>query len=178
MQLKTSILFTLFLVIILSKEVLVFNEELLILFAFLIFLFFVRNFASNFISIELDNRSNKIREDFNYFRDVQIKTYSHLIVYHTKQKLLSSEVNAISYNLKQSISLVLSIYNKKYLKSVSNVIDDKLKKVATHQLKFDSNLQHIIRIELCNFLKLQYNKKKNIRKLFLKKSIVFLSNIK
>ena len=46
--------------IVLSKEILVFNEEILVLFAFGIFIFLVYNFAGSLISLELNARGVKI----------------------------------------------------------------------------------------------------------------------
>ena len=95
MNFKTLLPLILFIVIVLSKEILVFNEEILVLFAFGIFIFLVYNFASDLISSELDSRSVKIQEEFNFYRSMQEKTLTHLIAYHNKQKLLSEEIKAI-----------------------------------------------------------------------------------
>ena len=95
MNSKKLLLSVLLILIVLSKEILVFNEEILVLLSSGIFIFLTYNFASGMISLELDSRANKIQEEFNYYRDMQEKTLIHLISYHNKQKLLSEEIKAI-----------------------------------------------------------------------------------
>jgi F0F1-type ATP synthase membrane subunit b/b' len=175
---KNFIIFFLFSVIILSKEILVFNEELLILFAFLIFLLFLRNYISYNISKELDSRSLKIKEDFDFFRNMQKKTFTYSIDYHTKQKFLNTEIIQILKNLKESILLILSAYNNKHIKIFNNQLDDKLKKIISHYMKLKSVLQNKISCNVFIFLKFQYVKNKKMRKLIFKRSTLFLSNIK
>ena len=87
MNFKYLLFFLLSILIVLSKEILVFNEEILVLFAFGIFIFLVYNFAGNLISLELDARSVKIEEEFGFYKHMQQKTLSHLISYHKKQIL-------------------------------------------------------------------------------------------
>ena len=82
MNSKYLLFFLLSILIVLSKEILVFNEEILVLFAFGIFIFLVYNFAGSLISIELDSRSVKIEEEFSFYKQMQQKTLNHLISYH------------------------------------------------------------------------------------------------
>ena len=67
MNLKHLLFLLLLVLVVLSKEILVFNEEILVLFAFGIFIFLVYNFASSLISLELDARSVKIEEEFSFY---------------------------------------------------------------------------------------------------------------
>ena len=48
----------------LSKEFLVFNEEVLVLLAFSIFIYLLVNYAGEMIASELDSRKIKIKECF------------------------------------------------------------------------------------------------------------------
>ena len=82
MNSKKLLLSVLLILIVLSKEILVFNEEILVLFSSGIFIFLTYNFAGGMIALELDARANKIQEEFNYYRDMQEKTLIHLISYH------------------------------------------------------------------------------------------------
>ena len=56
--------------IILSKEILVFNEEILVLFSFVVFFSLSYNFVSGSISHELDLRSNKIKEEIDFYKEI------------------------------------------------------------------------------------------------------------
>jgi len=180
MNSKKLLLSVLLILIVLSKEILVFNEEILVLFSSGIFIFLTYNFAGSMIALELDARANKIQEEFNYYRDMQEKTLIHLISYHNKQKLLSEEIKAIFLITKKDIDLILSSYSKLFLKSLINTIEDKLKKVVANESKFNSMLQEKINAELYAYLITKYSvgkdKKSSVQ--FLANSISSLSNMK
>ena len=57
----------LLMLIALSKEFLVFNEEVLVLLAFSIFIYLLVNYACEMISSELYARKIKIKEDFDLY---------------------------------------------------------------------------------------------------------------
>jgi len=170
----------LFFVIVLSKEILVFNEEILVLFAFGIFIFLVYNFGSSLISTELDSRSIKIKEEFDFYRNMQEKTLSNLIIYHNKQKLLSEEIKSIFSTIKKDIDLIIHIHSQLFVKSILYTIEEKLKKILTNESKFNSLLQEKISSELYSFLISKYSLSVDNKSssLFLDKSIGFLSNLK
>ena len=151
MNYKYLLFVLLSILIVLSKEILVFNEEILVLFAFGIFIFLVYNFAGSLISLELNARSVKIEEEFSFYKHMQQKTLSHLISYHKKQVLLSEEVKSIFLVTKNDIKIVISNYSQLFLKFLINGIDDKLKKIVSIELKFNSLLQEKISSELYSF---------------------------
>lgn len=176
-----NLLFLLLLIIIaLSKEILVFNEEILVLFAFGIFMFLVYNFAGSLISVELDARSIKIEEEFNFYKSMQRKTLNHLVSYHKKQILLSEEVKSIFLITRNDIKVIISNYSQLFLKFLINGIDDKLKKIVSIEIKFNSFLQEKISSELYSFLIFRYTKSndKKACKMLLANSIHFLSKVK
>ena len=175
-----NILFLLLLIlIVLSKEILVFNEEILVLFAFGIFMFLVYNFAGNLISVELDARSIKIEEEFNFYKNMQQKTLNHLVSYHKKQVQLSEEVKSIFLMTKNDIKVVISNYSQLFSKFLINGIDDKLKKIVSMEFKFNSLLQEKVSSELHSFLIFKYTKSNNKKAsmLLLTNSIHFLSKV-
>jgi hypothetical protein len=180
MNFKYLLFFLLSILIVLSKEILVFNEEILVLFAFGIFIFLVYNFAGNLISLELDARSVKIEEEFGFYKHMQQKTLSHLISYHKKQILLSEEVKSIFSITKKDIDVVTFNCSRLFLKFLINGIDDKLKKIVSIEVKFNSLLQDRISSELYSFLILRYTKSndKKASIMLLKNSIHFLSKVK
>ena len=158
----------------------VFNEEILVLFAFGIFIFLVYNFAGSLISLELDARSVKIEEEFSFYKQMQQKTLSHLVSYHKKQILLSEEVKSIYLITKNDIKVVISNYSQMFVKFLINGIDDKLKKIVSIEIKFNSLLQEKISSELYSFLIFKYSKSndKKASAMLLVNSINFLSKIK
>ena len=166
--------------IVLSKEILVFNEEILVLFAFGIFIFLVYNFAGSLISLELNARGVKIEEEFSFYKQMQQKTLSHLISYHKKQILLSDEVKSIFLVTKNDIKIVISNYSQLFLKFLTNGIEDKLKKIVSIELKFNSLLQEKISSELYSSLIFKYTKSndKKASVILLTNSIHFLSKVK
>ena len=180
MNFKYLLFFLLSILIVLSKEILVFNEEILVLFAFGIFIFLVYNFAGSLISIELDGRSVKIEEEFSFYKNMQQKTLTHLISYHKKQILLSEEVKSIFLIIKNDINVVTFNYSQLFLKFLINGMDDKLKKIVSVELKFNSLLQEKISSELHSFLIFKYAKSndKKASAMLLTNSIHFLSKVK
>jgi hypothetical protein len=180
MNFKYSLFLLLSILIVLSKEILVFNEEILVLFAFGIFIFLVYNFAGSLISLELDARSVKIEEEFSFYKQMQQKTLSHLVSYHKKQILLSEEVKSIYLITKNDIKVVISNYSQMFVKFLINGIDDKLKKIVSIEIKFNSLLQEKISSELYSFLIFKYSKSndKKASAMLLVNSINFLSKVK
>ena len=180
MNSKTSLLLTLLFLVALSKEILVFNEEILVLFSFGIFIFLVYNFGSTLISSELDSRAIKIQEEINYYKNMQEKTLNHLISYHEKQKLLSDEIKSILSITIKDINLILSTFSLLFVRSFNNIIEEKLKKIIATESKFNSLLQVKISNELHTFLISKYSltKDKKSSLTLLSNSISYLTNIK
>jgi len=59
----------------LSKEFLVFNEEVLVLLAFAIFIYLLVNYGGEMIAAELDSRKDKIKEEFDLYKNLQEKNF-------------------------------------------------------------------------------------------------------
>ena len=60
----------------LSKEFLVFNEEVLVLLAFAIFIYLLVNYGGEMIASELDARKEKIKEEFDLYKNLQDSYYN------------------------------------------------------------------------------------------------------
>jgi len=174
-----NVLLGLFIIVLCSKEILVFNEEILVLFAFGVFIYLTYNFAGQMISEELDNRSSKIQEEFYTYKNIQEKTLIHLISYHNKQKHLSEEIKNIFNLTKKDIDLVVLNYTQTFTKLITVNIEEKLRKVVGNESKSNSVLQHKINEELYSYLTISYtmNKKKKGSSLLIN-SINTLSKIK
>jgi len=177
---KTQLLLLLLSTVVFSKEILVFNEEILVLFAFSIFVYMSYYFAGSMFSLELDNRSNKIKEEFDIYKNIQVQTLTHLISYHNKQKLLSEEIKSILSLTKNDINLIISNHSLLLLKSININIDEKLKKIVVNNTKTAWVLQSKINEQLYNFLLSSYSnvKDKNITSSLLIESINFLVKMK
>lgn len=160
-------LFFLFLIV-LSKEILVFNEEILVLFAFIIFLVLSYNSISDIILNELNSRSLKIKEEFTFYKKTQEKVLSHLISYFGKQMLLSKQIGFIFSSLNNNIEFILSNSSILYRKLLILGIDEKLKKLMVNESKTIFSLQKRINFELLAYLISAYSKKslKNRKKSF------------
>jgi len=180
MNSKSQLLIILLIVIFLSKEVLVFNEEILVLFAFGVFIYLTYNFAGDMISAELDSRSLKIEEEFSTYKNIQEKTLIHLISYHNKQKPLSEEIKGILSLTKKDLDLIILNYTQTFTKQLNVNIEEKLKKIIGNESKANAVLQNKINTELSAFLTINYstNKNKKAMSSLLTNSINSLSNIK
>lgn len=82
--------------IVCSKEILVFNEEILIVLAFSVFIYLVSSSASTMIADELNEKSKTIKAKFEIYKDIQEKTIIHLLNYHHKREILSDKIKTIS----------------------------------------------------------------------------------
>ena len=94
----------------LSKEFLVFNEEVLVLLAFGIFIYLMVNYGGEMIAGELDSRKEKIKEEFDLYKNLQEKTFTHLISYHKKQQSLSTEIKEVFDISKSEINNIEKYY--------------------------------------------------------------------
>jgi hypothetical protein len=179
MNLKQSLLIFLFILVVLSKEVLVFNEEILVLSAFGVFIFLIHNFASDLISLELDSRNLKIEQEFAFYNDVQKKTFMHLVSYHKKQLLLCEEIKLIYSILKKDVDSLFVNYSDLLSKYLLISIDDKLRKILSIESKVNEIFQEKLNSKLYFFLLSRYRKigpKGSL--LILKSSIISLSNVR
>jgi F0F1-type ATP synthase membrane subunit b/b' len=141
----------------LSKEFLVFNEEVLVLLAFAIFIYLLVNYGGEMIAAELDSRKNKIKEEFDLYKNLQEKTFTHLISYHKKQKLLSSEIKEIFETSKSEIANIEKYYENLLQNSLILNFEERLKRVSNNENKTNSALQKEIFSDLKSYLMESYS---------------------
>ena len=122
----------------LSKEFLVFNEEVLVLLAFAIFIYLLVNYGGEMIAGELDSRKEKIKEEFDLYKNLQEKTFTHLISYHQKQKLLSSEIKEVFEIRNQKLLILKNIMRIHYKIYLYLNFEERLKRVSTNENKTNS----------------------------------------
>jgi len=105
----------LLIILVLSKELLVLNEEILIVLAFSIFIYLVSTNAGSLITEELDNKSKSIQNKFEIYKNIQQKTLLYLFEFHTKQELLSEKTKYIVAIKKLRVNIITN-YCKAALK--------------------------------------------------------------
>lgn len=135
-----------------SKEFLVFNEEVLVLLSFAIFIFLLINYGGEMIASELDSRKQKIKEEFDLYKNLQEKTFIHLIAYHKKQKLLSFEIKEIFEISKSEIFNIEKYYENSLQNHLVFNFEERLKRVVTNENKTNLALQKEIFLELKSYL--------------------------
>jgi F0F1-type ATP synthase membrane subunit b/b' len=138
--------------VMLSKEFLVFNEEVLVLLAFGIFIYLLVNYGGEMIAGELDSRKEKIKEEFDLYKNLQEKTFTHLISYHQKQKLLSSEIKEIFEISKSEIPNIEKYYENSLQNYLISNFEERLKRVAASENKTNAALQKEIFVDLRTYL--------------------------
>jgi len=151
----------LLMLIALSKEFLVFNEEVLVLLAFSIFIYLLVNYAGEMISSELDARKIKIKEEFDLYKNLQEKTFTHLISYHQKQKLLSSEIKEVFETSKAEITNIEKFYENSLQNHLVSNFEDRLKRVSGNENKTNVVLQKEIFTDLRAYLMDSYSVESN-----------------
>jgi len=162
----------------LSKEVLVFNEELLIVFSFSVFIFLLYSLTSNQISLTLDLRANSIKQEFDFYIKIHKDVLNYLVVYYSKQKTLPLDINNFFFIFKKDTLLVVQGYSNLVLKLLFCGIDDKLKKIISLEVKYSYFIQSKIILYLYEHLLLSFsNKKLFFCSVFMKKAIFSLSKL-
>jgi len=144
-----------------SKEFLVFNEEVLVLLAFVIFIYLIVTYGGEVIGGELDLRKEKIKEEFDLYKNLQEKTFTHLISYHKKQKLLSIEIKEILNISKLEISNIENYYQNSLENSLISNFEERLKRVSINENKTNVALQKEILLDLQFYLMNSYSVEAN-----------------
>jgi len=120
----------LFVIILLSKEVIVFNEEILVLFAFGLFVYLVSVYGGAMLAEELDNRGLKIKEELDLYKGLQQKTLQHLINYHSKQRQLTGELQSILRVSKEELIIFELYHTDALINATLASLDERLKRIV------------------------------------------------
>jgi len=120
-------------IIVFSKEILVFNEEVLIVLAFSIFIYLVLNGASSMIAEELDEKAQSIQNKFNVYNDIQEKTIVYLCDYYTKREFLSTKIQKIETIQKARVSTIERYVKINCQKLVVSHIEDILTRFVLNE---------------------------------------------
>lgn len=124
-----------------AKEILVFNEEILIVIAFSIFIYFVSNYAGSMIVNELDEKAKAIQNKFDVYKNIQEKTILHLLNYHDKREMLSEKIKTIAKVKKLRINLIHQYYKTNLNKQTFLQMEDTLNRFLLNEYVNNSVFQ-------------------------------------
>ena len=162
--LKTFLLF----VIACSKELFVFNEEVLILFTFTIFIYLVSTKAGSLIAQDLDTNILDIKNKFLTYKNLKEKSILYAINLIQRQNLLSIKIQNLLKLKNLYINKLVSSYQINTKKYIFTYIEDSLsrfalnertKKIAFHKAYISFVLNFVKLIKKTVF---QYKVKKNL----------------
>jgi hypothetical protein len=137
-----------------AKEILVFNEEILIVIAFSIFLYLVSQYASTAIVDELDEKAKMIQNKFDIYKNIEEKTILHLLNYHKKRELLSEKIKTISKIKKLRMNIVQQYYKTNLNKQTLTHVEETLNRFMLSEYINTSAFQEKFVFKLNN-LKIQ-----------------------
>nr|YP_009476594.1 ATP synthase F0 subunit 4 [Chroomonas placoidea]AVM81087.1 ATP synthase F0 subunit 4 [Chroomonas placoidea] len=132
-MINTSSKILILLALICAKEILVFNEEILIVIAFSIFLYLVSQYSSSAIVEELDEKAKVIQNKFDIYKNIEEKTILHLLNYHNKRELLSEKLKTISKIKKLRMNIVHQYYKTNLSKQTLLQIEDTLNRFILNE---------------------------------------------
>jgi len=122
----------LLLLILISKECLILNEEILVLFSFIVFCRLVVTNISQFIVVELKIRTKKMKESYNFLKQLQNKSLLLSKKYNEKQARFSLFLIKSLILIKKETLLITNIFqrtlNNKMISSGVSILDDSLSK--------------------------------------------------
>lgn len=126
LDISFKILFLIVLVFV--KEMLVFNEELLIVIAFSLFIYLVFDNVGSLIVNELDEKSQVIQNKFKVYKKIQEKTISYLLNYHAKREVLPKKVRTIARTRTLRTRLINQYHQMHLSKNILSHLEDTLDK--------------------------------------------------
>jgi hypothetical protein len=153
-----NLIFRLFLLVFVfvSKEFIVFNEEILVLLAFSLFIFLIINYAKDSINESLNSKLKEIQNEFEFYKNLQKQTVSYLINYHKKQTLLVKNVKKILIFSKSELKFIENCFSIFWHNKVKSNFEDKLKKLVNCESQKNMFMQDFYLSNLNNFFLTKY----------------------
>lgn len=166
--------------VLLSKEILVFNEETLILFSFILFSYLSYKFVGDSFYKELHDRNFAIEKDLQFYNNIQKDIILNLFVYYENQKNLVVHIQNIINFIKHIVVLLTNRFLFLLKKQYNLFIENNLKKLVTLEQKLKNDIQESILEFIMKFLVLKFSltSKKTNNRLHLKNSIKFITKKK
>jgi hypothetical protein len=122
----------LLLLILISKECLILNEEILVLFSFIVFCRLIVTYISQLIEVELKIRTKKMKKSYNFLKQLQNKSLLLSKKYSEKQARFSLFLIKSLILIKKETLLITNIFqrtlNNKMISSGVSILDDSLSK--------------------------------------------------
>lgn len=126
------------LLFLLSKEFLVFNEELLILFSFSLFFYLALTFGSSFLTLELNKQSSFIKDKLLDYKNLQKSIFNNLSSYYQQQSFLFSDIKEQYLTANKLTSIILKNSYIFLKRSIISQIEKKFKRLFSIIMKTKS----------------------------------------
>nr|YP_009476679.1 ATP synthase F0 subunit 4 [Storeatula sp. CCMP1868]AVM81172.1 ATP synthase F0 subunit 4 [Storeatula sp. CCMP1868] len=149
--------FALIFFILISKEFIVFNEEVLVLLAFLVFIFLVIKFVKNSINDSLNEKLEIIRKEFEFYKNLQKQTISYLINYHLKQISLVKNMKTILNLGNMELNYTKDYFSLFWFNKVKVNFEEKTKKLTSFEFQKNLFIQSFYVSNLVNALIIEYS---------------------
>jgi len=124
-----------------SKEILVFNEETLVLVSFVAFVVVITTYTRDMVIEELEGRAQQIRKDFDYFLALRAEVLATLINYHRKQTTLFEEIVSIFEFSQREIQKILTLRQRSFEHQLTAQMEQKLARIAANESKVVQEVQ-------------------------------------
>jgi hypothetical protein len=156
MNFSTAFQIILFILVFISKELVVFNEEVLVLLSFFIFIFLIINYAKSSINESLNSKLEEIKNEFDFYKNLQKQTVSYLINYHKKQTLLVENVKRILAFSLVELKFTENCFSISWCNKVRSNFEDKSKKLINCESQKNLFIQNFYLLDLTKFLSTKY----------------------
>lgn len=140
-----------------SKEFIVFNEEVLVLLSFFIFIFLVINYGKESINESLNSKLEEIKNEFDFYKNLRKQTISYLVNYHKKQISLVDNVRKILEFNKMELKVIESCFSVLWDNKIKVNFEDKLKKVLNCESQKNVFIQNFYLSNLNDFFASKYS---------------------
>jgi len=164
-----------FILIIFSKELFVFNEEILILFSFFVFLYLVSSKASSTIAQSLNDQIIDIKNKFQTYHNIQEKSILQLVNYNKKQSFLALKIEKLFRLKTLYLQKLVKTHNNRVKRYIVSFIEELLYRSTLNAQSKQIILQKTYIIFVSTFVKLL---KKNLLYSQLKKNLLSTTKVK
>tara|TARA_B100000614_G_scaffold262739_1_gene298088 strand:- start:16047 stop:16799 length:753 start_codon:yes stop_codon:yes gene_type:complete len=137
--LYTILVFTI--AVFVSLDMIILDEEALVLLCFVLFIMFLYENIHEMVYTELQNRADKIRNEFEETNLLQEDIYETLLSYYQKQLALESEIHDLLSWTKTEITTLIETRQQALENSLQKEVSDKLKFIHMKEQDFLQSMQ-------------------------------------
>lgn len=170
----------LFIGTLISLNILILNAEALVALCFILFVIFAYLNFNNIVIDLLNDRTNKIQKDFNYYFELQEEILKSLILYHKKRISLMDEIKEISTFSKSEIKKILIVRQKDLTDIILEEVDQKLKSISIKEVNIIQMIQKETSISFSKSVYSKFNSNKTSsfsKDILLQEGISLINNI-